>query len=49
MGAIFCARFICSTLKLETPIQRILPCSLKRASVSQPSSISFFGLGQWIW
>ena len=38
IGAMACARSICSTLKLETPIQLALPSRCNRAIVLQPSS-----------
>src|SRR5215469_511342 len=48
MGAILPTRFICSTLKFDTPMYRTLPSLWSWARVCQPSSISGSGSGQWI-
>src|SRR5271154_3823835 len=39
----------CDTLKLDTPIQRTLPCFFRSFSAPHASSTSSFGSGQWIW
>jgi hypothetical protein len=48
-GAICWIRWSCATLKLETPMGRTKPRSLRSANAVQPSSTSSSGIGQWIW